>query len=178
VTNRSHDIEIRIKKRRCHLLVIQCDWLFSLRYCCIVFSLKKRGRGLNGPHRFSLRGSDFGFSRPRKNLRTLAHAREGQALRRAQREDFFTHERKFIPAGIRTHDLVGAMLPGWASQLGRRTFRVLFSVYMGKKGLSSDLMITQLVSCSRIGYRVLEVIEINLVWNFKDYLPCGMWTMS
>ena len=51
---------------------------------------KKRGRGVNGPHRFSLRGSDYDFTRPRKNSRTLAHAREGQALRRAQRGDFFT----------------------------------------------------------------------------------------
>jgi len=40
---------------------------------------------------------------------------------------------------------------------------VLFSIYMGKKGLRSDLMITQLVSCSRIRYTVLEVIEISLV---------------
>ena len=45
---------------------------------------------MNGPHRFSLRGSDYGFSRPRKNLRTRAHARKDQALRRAQRGDFFT----------------------------------------------------------------------------------------
>ena len=40
---------------------------------------------LHGPHHFSLRGSDFGVE---KNLRTLAHAREGQALWRAQRDDF------------------------------------------------------------------------------------------
>ena len=53
----------------------------------------------------------------------MAHAREGQALRRAQRENFFTHERKFVLVEIQTHDLVGATLSGWASQLGRPTFR-------------------------------------------------------
>jgi hypothetical protein len=47
---------------------------------------------------------------------------------------------------------------------------VPFSIFMGKKGLRSDLVITQLVSCSRIRYTVLEVIEINLVWNFNELL--------
>ena len=56
---------------------------------------KKNAAGrVNGPHRFSLRGSDYDFSRSRKNLRTLAHARKGQALRRAQRGDLFTPRTK------------------------------------------------------------------------------------
>ena len=43
------------------------------------------------------------------NPRTLAHAREGQALRRAQREDFFSPSSlKFASDEIRTQDLLGA----------------------------------------------------------------------
>ena len=64
---------------------------------CIQVPKKKVAGGFE-LHCFSLRGSDYGFSRLRKNLRTLAHARESQALRRAQREDFFlpTSENSWI----------------------------------------------------------------------------------
>ena len=57
------------------------------------FIKRGRGRGVNGPHRFSLRGSNTTSPGRGKIPRTLAHAREGQALRRAQRGGFFVHEK-------------------------------------------------------------------------------------
>ena len=50
---------------------------------------KTRPGGVNGPHCFSLRGSNMASPGREKTPRTLAHAREGQPLRRAQRGDFF-----------------------------------------------------------------------------------------
>ena len=53
---------------------------------------------------FFIKRKQHGSSRPRKNPRTLAYAREGQVLWRAQRGDFFTHGQKFVLIGIRTRD--------------------------------------------------------------------------
>ena len=83
-----------------NFLIWEFTAIYELFFCCPtpletrMLVEKKRSRGVNGPYRFSLRGSDYGFTRPRKNPRTLAHAREGQALRRAQRGDFFTPRTK------------------------------------------------------------------------------------
>jgi hypothetical protein len=53
------------------------------------------------PHRF--------FIKRKQTPRTLAHAREGQALRRAQRGVFFSPSSlKFASDEIRTQDLLGA----------------------------------------------------------------------
>ena len=47
--------------------------------------------------------------------------REDQTLRRAQREDFFYPRAEIRPTEIQTHNLVGATLPDWATQLGRNS---------------------------------------------------------
>ena len=76
-----------------------------------ILLIKKHGRRGEWTPLFFIKRKQHGFSRPRKNPRILAHAREGQALRRAQRGDFFTHGRKFVPTRIRTRDLVGTTIP-------------------------------------------------------------------
>jgi len=78
---------------------------------------KKRVRGVNGPHRFSLRGSNTASPGRGKTPRTLAHAREGQALRRAQRGGFFFAHEKVRP-GWESNQRPRVGVPsGWASQL-------------------------------------------------------------
>ena len=95
----------------------------SEHYIYIVCEKKNSTRGRKRPHRFFIKRKPHRLTRVEKPPRTLTHAQEGQASRRAQRGVFFTPTAgNSLLMRIELRTCWGATLPDWASQLAARPF--------------------------------------------------------